>query len=91
MRKSCVHVGMEALHIKVHKPKRSFLHIFCNVFISKALLSYFVLFGDNSHYCFIKHLLCLLLSLKCFTASFSVKLMIIYLSTFQLEMRGSDW
>ena len=36
---------------------RSLLHVFCNVFISKVLLSYFTVFEDDFHYCFIKQLL----------------------------------
>ena len=37
--------------------KVPFLHVFCNMFICKVLLSYFVVFGDDFHYSFMKHLL----------------------------------
>ena len=37
--------------------KSPFLHVFCNVFIFNVLLSYFAVFGNDIHYCFIKHLL----------------------------------
>ena len=34
-----------------------FIRAFCYSFICKVLLSYFVVFGDDFHCCFIKHLL----------------------------------
>ena len=37
--------------------KSPFLHVFCDVFIFNVLLSYFAAFGNDIHYCFIKHLL----------------------------------
>ena len=33
--------------------KSPFLHGFCNVFICKVLSSYFLVFGDEFHHCFI--------------------------------------
>ena len=33
-----------------------FLHVFCDIFICWKLLSYFVVFGVDFRYCFIKHL-----------------------------------
>ena len=52
----CVQGG-GGLHMEVRTQKRPFLHVFCDIFICWKLLPYFVVFGVDSHCCFIKHLL----------------------------------
>ena len=48
--------GEGGLHMDVRKTSH-FLHVFCDFFICWKLLPYFVVFGVDFHYCFIKHLL----------------------------------
>ena len=66
--------------------KSPFLYVFCYVFIYKALLSYFVVFGDDFYYYFIKHLLSLFSCLSNGLVFFSMELFIEFLKTFTLEM-----
>ena len=40
-------------HIRTHKSP--FLHILCCIFICNGLLLYFVVFGEDVHYCFVKY------------------------------------
>ena len=35
--------------------KNSLLYVFCNIFVFRVFLSYFVVYGDDVHYCFIKY------------------------------------
>ena len=50
-----VHKGSWA-NISKYVRKIPLLHVFCDIFICKILLPYF-LFGIDFHYCFVKHLL----------------------------------
>ena len=49
--------GEGGLHMEVRTQKRPFLHVFSDIFICWKLLPYFVAFGVDFHFCFIKHLL----------------------------------
>ena len=68
--------GRGLTHFNVHA-KSPCLHLFCNIFTRKVLwfsVSYFVVFGGNFQYCFIRHLLLLLSCLSIFfTIFFSMK------------------
>ena len=52
--------------------KKTLLHVFCNIFICKVLSTYFLVFDDEAHYYFIKHLLSLFSSLSNALHSFSL-------------------
>ena len=52
-----VHKGEGAYTWKYVRKNVPFLHVFCDIFICWRLLPYFVVFGIDFHYCFIKHLL----------------------------------
>ena len=49
--------GKGGLHMEVRTQNVPFLHVFCDIFICWKLLPYFVVFGVDFHYCFIKQLL----------------------------------
>ena len=49
--------GEEACTWKYVRNNVRFLHVFCDIFICRKLLPYFVVFGVDFHYCFIKNLL----------------------------------
>ena len=60
-----IRIPCHALHTKwkvgttpthVHKVKSLILHVFCNIFLCKTVLSYFVVFGNNFHCLLKKHL-----------------------------------
>ena len=55
-RTPCVQGGGGLTHGSTYA-KTSLLHVFCDIFICWKLLPYFVVFGVDFHYCFIKHLL----------------------------------
>ena len=45
----------EGVDTCVRTQNSPFLHVFCDIFICKVLLSDFVVFDIDFHYCFIKH------------------------------------
>ena len=69
-RTPCVQGG-GLTHLRMYA-KNPFLHVFCNIFLCKVLLSYFVVFGDDFHCFFIQHLLCIFSCLSDVLQSFSL-------------------
>ena len=78
--------GGRGVDTSEHIRKSPLLHLLYNVFICMVLLSYFVVFGDNFPYCFIKHLLLLFSCLSNVLFSFFIELLIGYFKTLSSKM-----
>ena len=74
-RTPCLQGGRGLAHLSTYAKSR-YLQVFCNIFIFKVLLSYFVVFGVNIHNFFCKTFAIIIFPSQMFYSFFSMRLLI---------------